>query len=174
MVERMRPRIVLIDLKMPGMDGMEVLRKTREIDSSVVCIVITGYGTVDSAVRAMRLGAADYLCKPFDDVRLLEAVESGLETKGPNSDGARRETPGDTGHPGREAVIAVLERAAREPEFIVRLTEEGSRALKEYDLSSEERAALISGDIRWIEQHVGKLNERQKTWLECRLQQERW
>lgn len=73
-----------------------------------------------------------------------------------------------------KAVIEVLERAARDHQFIAQLTEQGSKALEGYDLTSEEKAALISGDIRWIEKHVGKLTEVQETWLNCRLQQERW
>lgn len=68
-------------------------------------------------------------------------------------------------------VIEVLERASREDRFIAELVDHGSTALKGYDLTWEEQAALISGDIRWIEKHVGKLTESQKTWLNCRLQQ---
>jgi len=75
---------------------------------------------------------------------------------------------------GTDDVIRVLERAARDREFIVQLTEHGSTALAGYNLSSEARAALLSGDIRWVERHVGKLNDRQKAWLLCRLEQERW
>ncbi|HEU65332.1 MAG TPA: hypothetical protein ENN57_01540 [Chloroflexi bacterium] len=73
-----------------------------------------------------------------------------------------------------KAVIEVLERASREHQFIAQLTEQGSKALEEYDLTWEEKAALVGGDIRWIENHVGRLTETQKTWLDCRLQQERW
>jgi hypothetical protein len=54
------------------------------------------------------------------------------------------------------------------------LTHHGSEALDGYDLTASEKAALLSGDIRWIEAHVGKLTSRQKTWLYCRLEQEIW
>ncbi len=73
-----------------------------------------------------------------------------------------------------KAVMEVLERAAQYNQFIAELTEHGSKALEGYDLSSQEKAALISGDIQWIEKRVGSLTETQKTWLNCRLQQERW
>ncbi|TET39717.1 MAG: hypothetical protein E3J66_07765 [Dehalococcoidia bacterium] len=73
-----------------------------------------------------------------------------------------------------KAVIEVLDRAYREDQFIAQLTEQGSKALEGYALTWEEKAALLSSDIQWIESHVGKLSERQKTWLNCRLQQERW
>jgi hypothetical protein len=74
----------------------------------------------------------------------------------------------------KEAIVTVLERAADDPAFIAQLTYQGSKTLQGYDLTSEEKAALLSGDINWIEAHVGKLDERLSTWLECRLQQEIW
>lgn len=71
-------------------------------------------------------------------------------------------------------VVKVLERAAKDPRFIAELTHNGSQALRSYDLTSEEKAALMSGDIKWIERHVGRLSKRQRKWLDCRLQQEIW
>jgi len=62
--------IVLLDLKMPGMDGMEVLGKIREIDPSILVIVITGYATVQTATEAMKQGAYDFIPKPFDPDQL--------------------------------------------------------------------------------------------------------
>jgi DNA-binding response OmpR family regulator len=57
--------LILLDLKMPGMDGMEVLRRVREIRPDIRIIILTAYGTVESAVEAMKLGAADFIQKPF-------------------------------------------------------------------------------------------------------------
>ena len=71
-------------------------------------------------------------------------------------------------------LIEVLEKAADDPSFIARLTDEGSRALSGYNLMPEEKVAIISGDIRWIEANVGPLTDHQKTWLMCRLEQENW
>ena len=71
-------------------------------------------------------------------------------------------------------VIKVLERAANDDNFIAQLTYEGSKTLQGYDLILEEKAALLSGDIRWIEAHVGTLDDHLSTWLWCRLQQEIW
>ena len=73
-----------------------------------------------------------------------------------------------------DGLVDVLARAAVDPSFIARLTDHGAAALADYDLTWHEEAALLSGDIRWIEAHFGKLNARQRTWLECRLQQEKW
>jgi len=75
----------------------------------------------------------------------------------------------------REGLLAVLRRAATESEFLARLAENPHEALKEYyTLTSEERAALASGDIKKIESWVGKLNKELATWLWCRLSQEKW
>jgi len=71
--------IVITDLKMPGVDGMEVLRKVKEIHSDTMVIVITGYGTVESAVEAMKLGAYDYITKPFDAERIKVVVRKALK-----------------------------------------------------------------------------------------------
>ena len=71
-------------------------------------------------------------------------------------------------------ILRILGRAAADDNFIARLTEHGSKALQRYNLSQKATAALISGDIRWIEARVGKLNPRLRTWFDCRLQQEIW
>ena len=79
LVERDRPNVVLVDLKMPGIGGMEVLKGIRQIDPDIITIVITGYGTIPSAVEAMKAGAFDYLTKPFSPEDLVEVVARGLE-----------------------------------------------------------------------------------------------
>ena len=72
-------------------------------------------------------------------------------------------------------VLAVLKRAATESEFLARLADDPHEALKEYySLTSEERAALASGDIKKIESWVGKLDKELSTWLWCRLSQEKY
>ena len=73
-----------------------------------------------------------------------------------------------------KAVLAVLDRASQDNAFFARLAENPAEALKEYDLTPAERAAIASGDIRKIESWVGKLDERLKKWLIARLQQEKW
>jgi signal transduction histidine kinase len=73
--------LVLVDLKMPEMDGMEVTRRIREFDPNIVTIVITGYATIESAVTVMKEGAYDYLPKPFTPDELLIVVGRGLEKR---------------------------------------------------------------------------------------------
>lgn len=74
----------------------------------------------------------------------------------------------------RDEVLRVLDRAADDPAFVAQLTYQGSEVLKDYHLTTEAKAALLSGDVKWIEGHVGKLDERLMTWLWCRLGQEIW
>lgn len=57
--------IALVDIKMPGMDGLETIEKLNAIDQDLVTIIMTGFPTVDSSVRAIKLGASDYILKPF-------------------------------------------------------------------------------------------------------------
>ena len=75
---------------------------------------------------------------------------------------------------GKEAILKILARAADDHKFLARLAEDPARVLKEYDLTNEEKAALISADLRRIESWVGKLDKRLCTWIWCRLQQEKW
>ncbi len=67
--------LVLLDMKLPDMDGMEILETIREEMPGLRVIVMTGYSTMSNAVQAMKLGAVDYLSKPFTDDELLESVE---------------------------------------------------------------------------------------------------
>jgi FixJ family two-component response regulator len=66
--------LMLLDLKMPGMDGMEVLRRVSETRPDIRVIIITAHGTVESAVEAMKLGAVDFIQKPFTPEKILELV----------------------------------------------------------------------------------------------------
>jgi len=75
---------------------------------------------------------------------------------------------------GGKALLAVLSKAKDDSNFMARLGENPDEVLKHYDLTSEERAALSSGDIRWIESKLGTLDEPLRTWLTARLAQEKW
>jgi len=74
----------------------------------------------------------------------------------------------------RNEVLRVLERAAHDDGFIADIADSGSAALSTYRLTLPEKAALVSGDIRWIEEHVGQLTNSQCTLLTCMLQREAW
>jgi len=72
---RENPKLILTDIKMPGMDGIEVLKSIKEKDNEVEVIVITGHGDMDSAVAALRCGASDFLTKPIRDEVLMLTLE---------------------------------------------------------------------------------------------------
>jgi NADH-quinone oxidoreductase subunit E len=82
LVRTARPGVVLVDLKMPGMGGLEVLTQLSQTTPSTVPIVVTGHGTVDSAVESMKIGAFDFLSKPFEPEKLLETVRRGMSLSG--------------------------------------------------------------------------------------------
>ena len=71
--------MVITDLRMPGMDGLELLRKLKEIEPDLAVIVMTAYSTVDDAIEAMRLGAADFIKKPYDMDELRLLIEKTLQ-----------------------------------------------------------------------------------------------
>ena len=72
-IEAVRPELLLVDLKMPELDGLQVIERVRSVDPDVVIAVITGYATISTAVDAMKAGAYDFLPKPFtpDELRLI-------------------------------------------------------------------------------------------------------
>jgi DNA-binding NtrC family response regulator len=73
--------LALIDIKMPGMDGMELQRRIKAIDENVITIMITAYATVETAVQAMKEGAADYITKPFDPDELTVVINRVFKEK---------------------------------------------------------------------------------------------
>ncbi len=75
------PGIVVSDIKMPGMDGMQFLRKLKGVDSSLPVIMITGHGDVPMAVEAMRMGAFDFLEKPFNPDRMTELAKKATQAR---------------------------------------------------------------------------------------------
>jgi signal transduction histidine kinase/formate hydrogenlyase subunit 6/NADH:ubiquinone oxidoreductase subunit I len=79
--KKLKPDMALIDMKMPGLSGMELLEKFNKLDPSIINIVITGYATVESALQAMKLGAYDFLSKPFSPDELRVIVKRGLEKR---------------------------------------------------------------------------------------------
>ncbi len=73
--EKQHPKLVLTDIKMPGIDGIEVLQRIKKIDDQVEVIVITGHGDMDTAVAALKYGASDFVTKPLRDEVLMVSIE---------------------------------------------------------------------------------------------------
>ena len=98
---------VITDVRMPGVSGMDLLRRLKEMKVTVPVIVITGHGDVPLAVEAMKVGAADFLEKPFDDELLLTSVRSALSQQHGES---RRQAE----RAGTEAKLAALSKRERD------------------------------------------------------------
>ena len=79
LIPKIKPDLVMMDVRMGGMSGLETLRQLREMDAKVPVIMMTAYGTTQTAIEAMKLGAYDYLLKPFDVPKLRQIISSALE-----------------------------------------------------------------------------------------------
>jgi len=85
--------LILLDMKLPDIDGMKILETIRKKVPGSCVVVMTGYSTMSNALQAMRLGAADYLAKPFTDDELVEAVEKTFTNRcSGHSDNDRKST----------------------------------------------------------------------------------
>ena len=73
------PDLVITDIRMPNMDGLEVLREVRKLDDIVPVVLVTGHGEMDDALRALRRGAYDFLLKPINPEILINTVQKGLD-----------------------------------------------------------------------------------------------
>jgi DNA-binding NtrC family response regulator len=80
LVRRDPPQVVITDLSMPGMGGLEAFRQIRAIDPKLPVIIMTGRGTMDTAIEATKLGAFDYQLKPFEPEAMLAAISRALES----------------------------------------------------------------------------------------------
>jgi nitrogen regulation protein NR(I) len=79
LIPKLKPDLVMMDVRMGGISGLETLRRLRQIDAKLPVIMMTAYGTTQTAIEAMKLGAYDYLLKPFDVPKLKQIVISALQ-----------------------------------------------------------------------------------------------
>lgn len=158
--------VVLTDIRMTDMGGMRVLRDIKRAKPFLPVIMITGYSTVKSAVQAMKLGASDYLEKPFTPEELIKTIDSALKI-------AATQEPEEQELIHQEEMVKVLERISMDSEFSSNLLNQEfyheSDALNEYNLTGPEKLALLTGDIEWLEKYLGPLEPAQRRWLELRL-----
>lgn len=77
--EAEKPEVVLLDINLPGIDGNEVLRRIRQLDSIVSVIMLTAFATVDNAIHALQEGASDFIKKPFENEHLIHLVNQCME-----------------------------------------------------------------------------------------------
>jgi two-component system response regulator FixJ len=135
------PGCVLLDIKMPGMDGLELQALMQQANASTPVVVMTGQGDVQSAVRAMKAGAVDFLEKPYSDESLMNAIESALA--GVDRPNVHRETD--------EAVTRIAALSPREREVLDALVAGRPNKIIAFDLG-------IS--VRTVEVHRARMMER--------------
>jgi two-component system response regulator AtoC len=145
---------VITDLKMPGLDGMGLLRRLSSEYPDVPVVMITAHGSVENAVEAVKLGAFDYIEKPFDQEQIRQIVDKALKTHAFSRRDARLEEPAGRGRfrlvgegPAIRQVYAVIEKVADTPSTVLITGESGTgkeliaRALHEY--SSRHKGPFI-------------------------------
>ena len=168
--------LLVADLRLPDMDGMEVIRKVKAEKPDTEVLVITGYGTAATAVEAMKLGAHDFLPKPFTEEQIKAAVGEALKER--VEEKAEAAVPDTRAAEGRliqkREVIQALNRTAEDRDFWRDLMENGPLALEGYRLSSEAKAAVATGDLKWINENVGELTQKQLMFIYKRLEREAW
>lgn len=166
--------LVLADLRLPDMDGMDVVKHVKKKQPETEAIIITGYPTVASAVESSKLGVYEYLRKPFSEDELKTAIGGALKRKEAAAiEDILVKTEQDR-LIQKEEVIRVLDKTSTDNSFWQELMEKGSTALKDYHLSMEAKAAIVSGDLNWIRTHVGQLTQEQLRFIYKRLEREVW
>ena len=115
----------------------------------------------------MKLGATDYIEKPFTPEELVKRVMAAIDAAGSAE-------PEEQKVVHREEVLRVLDKAGWNRWFAGSLFLMGADALEEYHLTAAEKLAILTGDVVWLEEHVGKLTEKQKRWPIQKLSAEVW
>jgi len=144
--------LVTLDLKMPGFSGINVLEKVKQHDPDIEAIIITGYGSLDTAIEGLRLGAFDYISKPFDVNHILALVRRGLERR--NAKAQLRQVKSD--------FLSNISHELRTPLSVVvgfvylllnqvigKLTEDQQKVLETVYRNSEELLELID-NVLWM------------------------
>ena len=155
--ERDAPDLVLLDVKMPGMDGLEVLERLRLINETLPVIVVSGHGTISTAVEATKKGAFDFIEKPFASERVLVALRNALDQRRLRDENrtlkraveVRHQMIGDSG--ALRQVMAAVGRAAPTNATVLIQGESGvgkelvARTIHRNSLRSRERFVQVNG-----------------------------
>ena len=168
--------LLVADLRLPDIDGMEVIKQLKAEKPDTEVIVITGYGTTATAVEAMKLGVHDFLPKPFTEDQIKTAIDEALKehVEKPVETGIKKAETEEEKLIQKREVLAALNRTSEDSDFWLELMENGSIALADYRLSSEAKAAIASGDLKWINANVGELTQKQLMFIYKRLEREAW
>jgi len=168
--------LLVADLRLPDINGMEVIKQIKAAKPETEVIVITGYGTAATAVEAMKLGVHDFLPKPFTEDQIKKAIDEALQehVKKPAAAAVPKAQTEEEKLIQKREVLGVLSRTAEDADFWGDLMENGSLALANYPLSSEAKAAITSGDLKWINENVGELTQKQLMFIYKHLEREAW
>ena len=144
--------LVTLDLKMPGFTGINVLEKVKQHDPDIEAIIITGYGSLDTAIEGLRLGAFDYISKPFDVNHILSLVRRGIERR--NAKAQLRQVKSDflsnVSHELRTPLSVVVGFVyLLLNQVIGKLSEEQQKVLETVYRNSEELLELID-NVLWM------------------------
>lgn len=168
--------LLMADIRLPDIDGLQVIRQVKEERPDTGIIAMSGYATSSLAVDAMKLGAYDFLAKPFTEEQIKSAIDDALYQNLSRRQGIQ-ETSSDIKSGvsiEKREVMKVLNRTCEDTAFWDRLMNRGSNALWEYVLSSEAKSAIASGDLKWLNQNVGELTQKQLMFVYSRLEREAW
>jgi signal transduction histidine kinase len=144
--------VVTLDLKMPGFTGIHVLEKVKQHDPDIEAIIITGYGSLDTAIEGLRLGAFDYISKPFDVNHILSLVRRGLERRGAKAKlrQVRSDFLSNVSHELRTPLSVVVGFVyLLLNQVIGKLTDEQQKVLETVYRNSEELLELID-NVLWM------------------------
>ena len=169
--------LLVADLRLPDIDGLDVIRRVKSRRPETGVVVITGYASVSSAVDAMKLGTFDYLPKPFTEDEIKSAVDGALKgQKSPLTEEViqKVEKSAEDKLIQKHEVTAVLDRTRLDEDFWKALMERGSEVLEGYRMSTEAKAAIASGDLQWLREHIGTLSDEQLRFIYKRLEREAW
>ncbi|HUU02721.1 MAG TPA: response regulator [Myxococcota bacterium] len=151
LLEKRQFNILLLDLVMPGMSGIEVLEKVREKDKDLAIVVLTGYASVETAVASLKGGVSDYIEKPIDQRKLVETLKKVVEEKGLlcSPEGGLLASIGARLRAGRKQRELTLKQVARRTGLSVSLLSQIERAESAASVASLHKiAAALKIDLQ--------------------------
>jgi DNA-binding response OmpR family regulator len=144
--------LLVTDLRLQDIDGLDVVKEAKGKNPELQVIIITGYGSVPSAVNSMKLGAFDYLSKPFTKNEFVDSVQGALkETYAPMLRDSVE----------KQEMKSFLEGAAQYQAIRLDAVKMGFEALGDYQISNDAKTAINSKDLEWIDKNIGQLSDLQ-------------